>query len=220
MNSEDKETDLEDKETDLSEYASVEHLAHQRSGPGVIMLSLPLRVLHMNRKAWELIREINHTENGITNGLLPPVLTEVCAEIQKDLQIRTGAKDWEQFEIRRLAGNPKEPVLFRVFGLPEEGKKGTRIFAIMEKIGRRKEPSNGSNGSNGQAKERFHFTAREDEVCEHLSKGLTNKEIASSLGITEPTVKAHIRNIMEKTRSTTRTGIVSQVFVAASTKAG
>jgi DNA-binding CsgD family transcriptional regulator len=43
---------------------------------------------------------------------------------------------------------------------------------------------------------------------------LTNKEIASSLGITEPTVKSHIRGLMDKTRSTTRTGILSQVFVA------
>jgi DNA-binding CsgD family transcriptional regulator len=195
----------EEKAPDLSEYASVEHLAHQRRGPGIILLSVPLRVLYMNRTAWDLLREINHTENGITKGLLPPVLTDMCAQIQKE--VRT-AKDWEQLEVRRFAGSPKEPVLFRVFGLPEDGETGTRIFAIMEKIGRRKE------AANGHAQERFHFTAREQAVCEHLTKGLTNKEIASSLGITEPTVKSHIRGLMDKTRSTTRTGILSQVFVA------
>jgi DNA-binding NarL/FixJ family response regulator len=53
-------------------------------------------------------------------------------------------------------------------------------------------------GSNDNGRERFHLTKREQEVSEHLAKGLTNKEIASSLGITEPIVKAHIRNIIEK----------------------
>jgi DNA-binding CsgD family transcriptional regulator len=201
-----------EKEPYVSEYASVEHLADQRRGSGIVMLAWPLRVLYMNRPAWELIREINRTENGTTNGLLPPVFSEVCAEIQKEMRT---AKDWEQFEARRFAGSPSEPVLFRIFGLPANGENGARIFAIIEKVGRRKEAS---NRSNGHAKERFHFTAREQEVCEHLSKGLTNKEIGCSLSITEPTVKSHIRKIMEKTMSTTRTGILSQVLVTHSTE--
>jgi len=49
-------------------------------------------------------------------------------------------------------------------------------------------------------------------VIEHLAKGWTNKEIANALGITEQTVKEHIKHIMQKTKSTTRTGILAQVF--------
>jgi DNA-binding CsgD family transcriptional regulator len=40
---------------------------------------------------------------------------------------------------------------------------------------------------------------------------LTNKEIGNALGITEPTVKAHIKHIMEKMKCTTRTAIVSRL---------
>ncbi len=42
------------------------------------------------------------------------------------------------------------------------------------------------------------LTARETEVLEHIVQGLTNKEIAESLGIAEDTVKIHLRNILEK----------------------
>jgi DNA-binding NarL/FixJ family response regulator len=49
-------------------------------------------------------------------------------------------------------------------------------------------------------------------VVQNLAKGWTNKEIAMELGISEPTVKAHIKNIMDKTKCTTRTAIVAQVL--------
>jgi len=58
------------------------------------------------------------------------------------------------------------------------------------------------------------LTDREHDVVECLAKGWTNKEIAAELGITEPTIKAHIRNIMNKTKCSTRTGIVAQVLHA------
>lgn len=42
------------------------------------------------------------------------------------------------------------------------------------------------------------LTPRESEVLEELVKGLTNKEIADSLNITENTVKIHLRHILKK----------------------
>jgi len=42
------------------------------------------------------------------------------------------------------------------------------------------------------------LSAREHEVLGFLTKGATNKEIASSLGIAENTVKNHVKNILEK----------------------
>jgi DNA-binding NarL/FixJ family response regulator len=78
---------------------------------------------------------------------------------------------------------------------------------IIEAVGRRETLAL-------QAKERFQLTEREQTVVENLAKGWTNKEIATELGITEPTVKAHIKHIMEKTKCTTRTGIVAELFQA------
>ena len=63
-----------------------------------------------------------------------------------------------------------------------------------------------------QAERKFQLTNREQSVIEHLAKGWTNKEIANALQITEETVKEHIKHIMQKTNSTTRTGILDHVF--------
>lgn len=42
------------------------------------------------------------------------------------------------------------------------------------------------------------LSPREREVLERLTKGKANKEIAASLGISENTVKNHLKNILEK----------------------
>jgi len=76
----------------------------------------------------------------------------------------------------------------------------------MEEVTQRRERSP------EKARERFHLTAREHEVVGSLAKGHTNKEIANALGITEQTVKEHIKHIMEKTRSTTRTAVLARIF--------
>jgi DNA-binding CsgD family transcriptional regulator len=190
----------------------VDNLADQRAGAGIVVLSSSMQLLHMNRQAAELSKLINMTENGgkparAAHGVLPSALTELCAELIKALQIRTEAKDWEQFEVKRITGNPNKPVLLRGFGLPDRGGvQHARLVVTLEEIGRRQQLNT------DQAKERFQLTNREQSVVENLAKGWTNKEIANALKITEQTVKEHIKHIMRKTNSTTRTGVLVQVF--------
>jgi DNA-binding CsgD family transcriptional regulator len=181
-------------------------IADLRGGPGLLILSMDNRLLHMNRRGWELVRQINDTqtvtETVKAGGMLPPAVTEICAEIQTLLKSQLGSKDWEQLEVRRLVGDPARPILLRGFGLPGSD---SRILIVMEVMGRRERVAQ-------QIQERFQLTNREQTVVQNLAKGWTNKEIASALGITEPTVKAHIKHIMEKTKCTTRTAIVAQVL--------
>ena len=196
----------------VSSQEPVDNLADQRAGAGIVVLSSSMQLLHMNRQAAELSKLINMTENGGTSakaahGVLPSALTELCAELIKALQVRTEAKDWEQFEVKRIAGNPNQPVLLRGFGLPDrEGVQHARLVVTLEELGRRQQLNT------DQAKERFQLTNREQSVVENLAKGWTNKEIANALKITEQTVKEHIKHIMRKTNSTTRTGVLVQVF--------
>ncbi|WP_157218463.1 LuxR C-terminal-related transcriptional regulator [Flavisphingomonas formosensis] len=48
------------------------------------------------------------------------------------------------------------------------------------------------------AQDAMHLSAREIEVMEQLAQGLTNKEIARALDMTEHTVKFHLKNIFVK----------------------
>jgi DNA-binding CsgD family transcriptional regulator len=198
----------------LNSQDQAETIADQRAGAGIVVLSASMQLLHMNKQAAYLSQQINQAENGGTSprsaqGVLPRALTELCGEIVKALHIRTEAKDWEQFEIKRVAGDPNQPILLRGFGLPDRGGiQNTRLVITMEEVGRRQ------HLNTDQARERFQLTAREQAVVEHLAKGWTNKEIANALTITEQTVKEHIKHIMRKTNSTTRTGILAQIFRA------
>ena len=189
-----------------------EKIAEPRDGPGVLVLAPPMRLLHMNQRAWDLTSHIDRCENGngdskAAKGLLPAPLLQLCAEIFRHLKDRTEAKDWEQFEVRRILGDPEPALIIHGFGVPgSRGQEQPRVVIVMEELGGQKEDRN------QQAKERFQFTDREQAVVQCLAKGWTNKEISGELGIAMPTVKEHIRHIMEKTKSTTRTGVLAQIF--------
>jgi DNA-binding NarL/FixJ family response regulator len=52
---------------------------------------------------------------------------------------------------------------------------------------------------------RANLTARELEILKILTKGLTNKQIGSALGISDNTVRNHINKIIEKLEVSDRT---------------
>ncbi|OCA91069.1 hypothetical protein A8F94_04200 [Bacillus sp. FJAT-27225] len=56
----------------------------------------------------------------------------------------------------------------------------------------------------GMQKKENVLTKREKEILSHVSKGMTNRQIANALFISENTVKNHIRNIMEKLQMNNR----------------
>jgi DNA-binding NarL/FixJ family response regulator len=52
------------------------------------------------------------------------------------------------------------------------------------------------------------FTRRQLEVLSRLRRGKPNRIIARELGMSESTVKAHVRNLMQKLKATNRTQVV------------
>ncbi|MCE4026689.1 response regulator transcription factor [Microbacterium sp. Au-Mic1] len=57
---------------------------------------------------------------------------------------------------------------------------------------------------------RVELTAREQEVLALVSEGLSNREIAVRLFVTEATVKTHIVHLLDKLGAESRTGAVSE----------
>ena len=185
----------------------LESIVEKRAGPGILILTSSNKLLYKDRQAWELCAQLRNGAGKSSNGALPHVILELATEITRLLQIWPDAKDWEQIRIKRVIGSPEHPILLSGLGLPDRhGLQQARILITLEELGRR-------NGAVIKyVKDLFRLTNREVTVVENLLKGWTNKEIANEIGVTEQTVKEHIKHIMAKTKTTTRTGILVQVL--------
>jgi DNA-binding CsgD family transcriptional regulator len=184
----------------------------QDVSPGILVIAHPLRVVHMNQRAMRLMDiflnsgDLNFTFPKTATGLLPTPVLDICKEIFDLLDNRPG-KDSDQFEVRRVIGALGHQLMLRGFGIPDpRGKDHQRLVLLMEPIVLKYQ------NVGPEVIDQFGFTSREQSVVQYLSKGSTNKEIAFALGISLPTVKEHIRHIMEKTHATTRTGVLVQIF--------
>ena len=187
-------------------YGDAESIADKRMGPGILMLSSSRQLLYSDRRIWELFGKIKTHEGKAQHGVLPPAVEGLCSEIIKMMEVRTEVKDWEQFRVKRVVGDPVQPILLSGVGIPDQHAGKSRVLITIEALGRRQE------AIIEQAKELFRLTTREVSVVQHLLKGWTNKEIASALKVTEQTIKEHIKHIMAKTQTTTRTGILVHVL--------
>ena len=56
------------------------------------------------------------------------------------------------------------------------------------------------------------LTARETEVLRELARGARNNEIAQALGITERTVKSHLKSLYQKLGFDSRSAAVSKAL--------
>ena len=58
---------------------------------------------------------------------------------------------------------------------------------------------------------KFGLTSRESEVAAFLAQGMSNKELASALWISENTVKTHLKSIFQKTTTTSRAQAIVRI---------
>ena len=186
----------------------LEAIADRRSIPGVMLFAGTGDVLFMNAEAEVLTRQIMaaRAEAGVQE-VLPVEIRDLCVSLRNALDLDDQEHAEGQHELRRVAGDLPIPVLFRGFPLASHSiNDDACMLVLMEKIGRERRivPD--------QAKDQFRLTGREVEIVKYISDGWTNKEIAHHLGISEHTVKEHVRHLLKKTKSSTRTGILAQIF--------
>jgi DNA-binding CsgD family transcriptional regulator len=66
--------------------------------------------------------------------------------------------------------------------------------------------------SDNNPRGRVTFTRREKDILNAIATGKTNKEISEMLGIGFETVKSHVRNLLAKTGTSSRTELISKNF--------
>lgn len=180
------------------------------TGPGILVFSSTMGLLHVNPAAWSMLGHLSRFTNGPqTSNRIPASVMKLCHQLLESTQQKRNGKEaqeWWRFQASCIVGAPQYPVAFHAMTIPASGQADqAHVLVLMEVMG-------GWGHTVTESMDRFTFTSRQGDVVKHLLKGWTNKEIANALGITEQTVKEHIKHIMQKTGVTTRTGILARVL--------
>ena len=183
--------------------------ASQRAGHGILIVTLDGRILWTDSRATELCQQMRVATERL-EGTLPMRVVKLVQEIGELLQLRNHPKDWEAFNVKRVIKGCETHIFVAGIGLPAGVGHGTEstVLLTLDVIAPRKSVSR---------LQAFQLTAKEITVAELLLKGSTNKEIAHAIGVTVQTAKEHVKHIMEKTKTNTRTGIVMAIAGPAET---
>jgi len=126
------------------------------------------------------------TQSGAGNGLISAFRVGAKAYLSKDISIENLTKTITLVaEGGVVISTPMASRLLAEFNFLDEGKDMMRLITLL--------------------------TKREKVVLPLVARGLTNREIATTLVISENTVKVHLRNIMGKLHAHTRQRAVSLV---------
>jgi DNA-binding CsgD family transcriptional regulator len=182
-------------------------MADEHVSPGFLILSSSLKLLYRDHQSWKLCGLINRIQQGkAANGVIPHAVLHVCAEVARLMSSAAQSTDLDSLQIKHLISDRRTEILVLAIGLPDaKDPARSEILVLLEEVSRPLEALLRS------AKRRFQLTDREVGVIQHLLKGMTNKEIANEMHVTEQTVKEHIKNVMKKSKTLTRTAILLAV---------
>jgi len=181
----------------------------QQAATGVILFNSTGQLLFMNNEAQALIRQLQPLltrENGTC--LIPEEIHTVVRDLISRLMHCDHPKDCESLQVERLCFASDQRLLLRGLCIPDEPLAwNSRFLVIMEKLNQQKLEYPDAN-----IQQRYHLTEREQMVIIYLMLGFTNKEIANRMNLSEYTVKEHLKRIMHKTKTTTRTGLLARMI--------
>ena len=179
----------------------------QHHATGVVLLSSAGELLFMNHEAQNCIRQLQPftKENGTC--LIPEDVRAVVSELITQLMQCDHPKDCETIGVERICFGLEQQLLLRGLCVPDEPLvRNSRLLIIIEKLNQKLECPDAN------IQQRYHLTEREQMVIIYLMLGFTNKEIANRLNLSEYTVKEHLKRIMQKTKTTTRTGLLARMI--------
>jgi hypothetical protein len=106
----------------------------QNDVSGMIVFSSSARILHMNGPARTLMALFNTSHDRwpqVTPESMPSIFTELCDDVQAQLQRRIEAKDPAQFEIRRICHMVTPPLLLTGFGVQNSTSREIRVILTL-----------------------------------------------------------------------------------------
>lgn len=180
---------------------SLKDIVAKRSAPGVLILDLAGQLLYSNQEAQDLLVLV---KDRCGERCIPTEVLDLCEELRGTSPVSGTAFG----VVRHPEGEGDDSQALcslRAFFLGDhhEGGSPSHVMVLMEKIIR-----NRVVDVEG-ARRKFQLSKREAEVVKLISQGLANKEISSTIFISEFTVKDHIKNVMRKMGASTRNEIIA-----------
>ena len=185
------------------------HGPQKQGTTGVILFTSTGQLLFMNTGAQALTRQLQPLSiRDCDIGLIPKQIHTVVHDLIGLLKHSDHPKDCESIQVERLCFVNDQRLLIRGFCIPDEPlAQNSRFLVIMEQLNQQKLECPDAN-----MQLRYHLTEREQMVIIYLMLGFTNKEIANRINLSEYTVKEHLKRIMHKTQTTTRTGLLARMI--------
>jgi len=181
----------------------------QQGATGIILFNSTGQLLFMNTEAQtytQQLQPLSTRENGTC--LIPEKIHTVVRDLIGRLMHCDHPKDCESIQVERLCFANDQRLLLRGFCIPDEPlARNSRFLVIMEQLDQQTLKYPDAN-----IQQRYHLTEREQMVIIYLMLGFTNKEIANRIHLSEYTVKEHLKRIMHKTQTTTRTGLLARMI--------
>ena len=188
---------------------SMEHLLdliRKRQSPGILIIDRNGQLRYSNQEVLVLLPNLLETDReGNPQANIPAEILRICTvakgttaadendlpqDITTDCSLMVGGKE-QVFSLRA----------FTVGGIGPNREDGY-IMVLIERVVE-KHTYNFEKVQNDH-----HLSAREMDVIKSLAQGLSNKEIAKKLYISEHTVKDHLKNIMAKMQVSSRNEIL------------
>jgi DNA-binding CsgD family transcriptional regulator len=174
---------------------------------GVLLFSSTGQLLFVNHEAQDYLRQLQPfaaKENGTC--LIPEDIHAVVRDLIGRLIQCDHPKDCESIQVERICFGMDQRLLLRGLCVPDEPlARASRLIIILERLNQKLECPDAN------IQQRYHLTEREQMVIIYLMLGFTNKEIANRMNLSEYTVKEHLKRIMQKTKTTTRTGLLARM---------
>jgi DNA-binding CsgD family transcriptional regulator len=171
---------------------------------GMAFYDEDLRLTHANDSGWLHLKKVSR-RSGSWLSIPSPLLRQLRLVREFD----RGAEQWATkpgLTPVLLQDENTTEIRFRTFAGQNEGR--AFYYTISSMI--RTLPA----ASVDQVAKRMGLTPREREVCAHLVEGKRNRDIANTFGITEHTVKIHVRRVLGKFKAHSRSEIPGAVLKA------
>jgi DNA-binding CsgD family transcriptional regulator len=183
-------------------------ILNKRSTPGVLIIDAQNEVLHSNREAIEMIPVIKRFATGKAEKdySIPEEILHLCEQLKRSTPpVKTVLGCIPAPEVHNRTDT--SPYALRAFYIdtPLEQAGSKSIMVLMEKVAKKHQVDFEKAGK------QYGLSKREMEVVRFVCQGLTNKEIGKALFISEWTVKDHMKNIMKRMNTKSRSEIIALI---------